>query len=512
MLFKHDAELVIALVGRIGVNTKSVRNWVTEALHALHYRSTTIKITDYLKEKSFTDIELNEDTVEDRYSSYIAACNSIRSKTGCNDFFATYAIQKIIGERENLSDDPDSSVPAKRAAYIIDQLKRPEEADALRSVYGHQFILISCHMTLDQRLDQLARKIAEGHSSAPKAAEWQGIASKLIRQDEKEAGVKFGQRVSDVFPKADVIIDASDENASRLLLERFFGALFGNFRVSPTRGEFFQNIASNVALTSCDTARQVGAAISRKGDILSTGFNEAPKQGGGTYWSGENSDARDVTLGKDVNTVRKRQMVTDLVKLLRDNQYLADSSIEDHLLEAEFLDKEDAPLKGSQIMDTLEYGRAVHAEMAALSTASRLGLATQDAELHCTTFPCHNCAKHIVASGISKVYYLEPYGKSFADELYPDSISIDKSVNPKNSVVFSQFIGITPNRYAQLFGKEKLKDSRGNVIEWKKESCQPVFGQLGQSHIDREIIFQKGMNDQFDPELRVYLGFQESAD
>ncbi|MDN3612645.1 hypothetical protein QWZ16_23945 [Vibrio ostreicida] len=26
-------------------------------------------------------------------------------------------------------------------------------------------------------------------------------------------------------------------------------------------------------------------------------------------------------------------------------------------------------------------------------------------------FPCHNCAKHIVASGIKRVVYVEPYPK-----------------------------------------------------------------------------------------------------
>lgn len=503
-----DAELVVGLVGRIGVNTADVAIWITEILHSLRYDSRKIKITDYLETKKFSGIELRSDTIENRYKSYISACNKIREKARSNDFFASYAIQRIIGERSEKSGKPN--VPAKRTAYIVDQLKRPEEAIALRSVYGQQFILVSCHMPMDKRVATLARKIAEGHASAPKSKEWLHEASELIERDDKEGAVEFGQRVSDVFPLADVIIDASDKQAAEKLLERFFGALFGNFFVSPTKAEFAQNIALNVALTSCDTARQVGATITRNGDIISTGFNEAPKFGGGTYWSGEPTDGRDLALGKDVNTVRKRQMVTDIIKLLRDNELLKNNTIADHELEDVFLDKKDAPLKKSQIMDTLEYGRAVHAEMSAISAAARLGLSTADSTLHCTTFPCHNCSKHIVAAGIREVYYLEPYGKSFADELYPDSIEIDTS-NPRcGAVNFKQFIGITPNRYAQIFSKEKLKDHRGNVRKWDKAICQPVFGEILQSHIEKEVTFQTAFRRKLDDSQAEYLGLKAS--
>ena len=513
-----DTELVIGIVGRMGVNTSEVVSWLTEVLHGVRYDAKTVKITEYLKSKEFDAIELggkkfdaiklDEKTIEGRYESYISACNRIREISESNDFFASYAIQTIIQLRESISGSPDKQ--AKRTAFIVDQLKRPEEVEALRSVYGQQFILVSCHMPMDRRQDTLARKIAEGHASAPKSKEWQHKASELIRRDEKESSLKYGQRVSDVFPLADLIIDTSDRKQATDHLERFFGALFGNFFVSPTKSEFAQNIAFNVALTSCDTARQVGAVITKNGEILSTGFNEAPRPGGGTYWSGEATDGRDLALGKDVNTVRKRQMVTDIVKLLRDNKMLANNEVKDHDLEDHFLDSADAPLKKSQIMDTLEYGRAVHAEMAALSSASRQGLATQDGVLHCTTFPCHNCSKHIVASGIREVYYLEPYGKSFADELYPDSISIDSSEPRCGSVIFRQFIGITPNRFSQIFSKEKLKDHRGIVKKWDKATCQPVFGEIGQSHIDREVIFQKAMRNSFDEEKAKYLGLVQS--
>lgn len=502
-----DAELVIGIVGRMGVDTKAVFRWASEVLHTLRYESHHIKVTDYLKTKKFDGIELNDDLVELRYASYIDACNAIREKANLNEFFISYSIGEINNIRER-SGSPDTPLP--RVAYVIDQIKRPEEAAALRQVYGKQFILISCHIPRDKRRSNLAAKIAVSHASAPKSREWEPQADKLIDRDDKESSKPYGQRVGDVFPLGDLIIDASNKDTATPLLTRFFEALFGNFAVSPSRDEFFQNIAFNAALTSCDTARQVGAVIALGGELVTTGFNEAPKAGGGTYWSNEGEDARDFYLGKDFNTIRKRQMVSDIVKRLKDGGFLKDDTISDGEIEDRFIDAKGAPLKKSQIMDTLEYGRAVHAEMSAISAAARLGSSIKDATLYCTTFPCHNCSKHIVASGIKKVFFLEPYGKSFTEDLYPDSIDVDKKAASGGTVSFCQFIGITPNRYSEIFSKEKLKDEKGNVIEWMKDNCQPVFETIDQVHIEREAIFQRFVYDSLDSDTRAFLGIPEN--
>ena len=43
--------------------------------------------------------------------------------------------------------------------------------------------------------------------------------------------------------------------------------------------------------------------------------------------------------------------------------------------------------------------------------------------MYVTTFPCHNCAKHIIAAGLERVVYLEPYPKSRAKTLYDEDIT-----------------------------------------------------------------------------------------
>ena len=68
--------------------------------------------------------------------------------------------------------------------------------------------------------------------------------------------------------------------------------------------------------------------------------------------------------------------------------------------------------------DLLEFGRMVHAEMAALMDAARRGISVKGCLMYVTTFPCHMCARHIIAAGIQKVIYIEPYPKSKVGELY----------------------------------------------------------------------------------------------
>ena len=75
-------------------------------------------------------------------------------------------------------------------------------------------------------------------------------------------------------------------------------------------------------------------------------------------------------------------------------------------------------------MDIGEFSRPVHAEMAALIDAARRGVPVNGHSLYVTTFPCHNCAKHIVAAGIQRVVYLEPYSKSRAGNLHREDIDL----------------------------------------------------------------------------------------
>jgi cytidine deaminase len=126
-------------------------------------------------------------------------------------------------------------------------------------------------------------------------------------------------------------------------------------------------------------------------------------------------------------------------------------------------------------MSIIEFGRAVHAEMAAIVDAARRGVSLKASNLYTTTFPCHVCARHIVGAGISRVVYIEPYVKSLVPQLYPDSISIDRVTERQGEVRFEPFVGLAPRRYMGLFQMVRRKDERrgGKVVVWNKSRAQP---------------------------------------
>jgi len=108
-------------------------------------------------------------------------------------------------------------------------------------------------------------------------------------------------------------------------------------------------------------------------------------------------------------------------------------------------------IRKSRIKGLIEFSRAVHAEMAAIVSAARDGLGqVRGATLFTTTFPCHNCARHIVADGIRKVIYIEPYPKSLALTLHNDAISTNENDEEKK-VVFLQYQGAAPRSFSRIF-------------------------------------------------------------
>ena len=116
--------------------------------------------------------------------------------------------------------------------------------------------------------------------------------------------------------------------------------------------------------------------------------------------------------------------------------------------------------------------------------------------LYCTTFPCHNCAKHIVAAGIKRVVYVEPYPKSKAKELHSDSIEIDNDTHESDKVDFVPFVGVGSRRFIDLFsmglssGYPMKRKKSGSIekVEWKREKAKVRVPMLRTSYLERETV------------------------
>jgi len=226
--------------------------------------------------------------------------------------------------------------------------------------------------------------------------------------------------------------------------------------------------ARAAALRSAELGRQVGAAIVRtNGDIVAVGTNEVPRFGGGLYWCDDKPDMREFVQGRDSNDEHKRNLIADTLTRLKRAGWLQPEkgSLEGtELVNAAIAGESPMLSRQSLIRNVIEYGRAVHAEMAAIVDAARRGVSISECTMYVTAFPCHLCARHIVAAGIRRVVYIEPYPKSLAAELYLDSIKVEGGSKCDDQVVFEPFVGVAPRQYMQLFEESKRKDDEGNAI------------------------------------------------
>jgi cytidine deaminase len=484
--YSKDPELIFGLVGPIGVDLEYVTEVLSEALHLVGYETHAFRITELMREVS-TSLPLDALGYIDSIKQRIAYANKVRELLNRNDALAILAVSAIREFR--IENNGDAEEPLPKRAYVLRQFKRPEEVKLLRSVYGKQFIQISIHAPQNYRIRRITIKEVNSRRGLITNLEAENAAHALVKQDEIEID-GHGQNVRDAFPLADVFIEAPDKKSCKATIERFIKALFGDNTASPTHDEYGMYMARSASLRSSALGRQVGAAIFREsGEIISLGCNEVPKAGGGTYWSGDENDARDMAIGNDPNDQKKTELLVDIVNRLLIRTHLSGElvALNDAAAITELVLEEEGEgcIRDSKMMDLLEFGRDIHAEMSAISDAARNGLSVKDATLYCTTFPCHICAKHIIAVGIMTVIYIEPYPKSYAEELHSDAIQIEGD-GSDGKVGFRRFIGISPFRYRDLFEKGKRKYSGGAAQRWNRDEMRPMIEVLFPSYAKSE--------------------------
>ena len=267
--------------------------------------------------------------------------------------------------------------------------------------------------------------------------------------------------------------------------------VFGNTLHTPTKDEYCMFLATGAALRSAELGRQVGAAIATdEGEVIAVGTNEVPKVGGGQYWTGDEPDYREFVMREDANDKHKKGLLMDLLSRLGEDKWLSDEKrkIDPIQLAEQAQDPRAAPaISEAHLKYLIEFMRAVHAEMAALTDAARRGVPTAHSTMYVTTFPCHLCAPHVVAAGIKRVVYLEPYAKSLAMQLYPDSVAVDQPDTLQKQVPFEAFIGIAPRKYIDLFTMLRRKKD-GRVIEFARANAKQRYSESPEAYMAAETV------------------------
>ncbi len=478
-----DSELIIGLVGAVGAELSKVVDVVQQRLQNMGYTVDQIRISSQVIPALTTPGPPPQNEFE-RIDSMMTAGDEARKSSGDNSILALGAAAEIASKR-------GSPEHLRRRAHIINSLKHPDEVVRLREIYPQGFYLLGVHSDNDRRFRYLTvdRQMTEEQ------------ARRLIARDQDEQ-LPFGQRVTDTFHMSDFFVRLEgDDDKLKNGLWRLLDLLFGNPFITPTFQEYAMFLAFAASLRSADLSRQVGAVIAEGREIIATGANDCPKPGGGLYWSEfvpatkkieDEARGRDYTRGEDANKAEQSQIIEEILKLPTLNE-----TEKTKLREA---------LESSRIRDLTEFGRPVHAEMEALLSCARNGLSAKGGVLFCTTFPCHNCAKHIVAAGLKRVVYIEPYPKSKAADLHDDSIvlgiSSDEEKDPEDKRVrFEAFVGVGPRRFFDLFSMKlgsgyplKRRKEDGTAVEWHLQDARLRIQMLPFSYLDFEVKASESFN------------------
>lgn len=471
---RRSQELVIGLCGAIGSGVKSLKDTLIKNLKSHGYHVEHIRLSSLICHAS--DYDASALSGSERYSKLQDLGDDLRGTHG-KSIVADLAIREISVLRESLFGQKEISAlkVTKKVAYILDQIKHPEEIELLNEVYRNNFYLIGLLRTEHERRKNLKD---EGMPETD--------VSKLIERDRKSSS-HYGQQVEASLHKSDYFIrniDSLEEFDKSL--KRFINLIHGVEMITPSKDETGMYSAYSASLRSACLSRQVGASISDDdGNILSTGCNDVPKFGGGLYSSADHADRRCFNYGQEChNDKHKNLLKQEISKILKDKNFLNADDVADEII------------RNTKAKSLIEYSRAIHAEMDAIVSISRNPSQTSlGKNLYCTTYPCHVCARHIVAAGIKRVVYIEPYEKSLALQLHGDSICHPDNKSGDDKVIFENFEGVSPKRYAKFFALSRSrKDGTGKSISYTVVDSGHVDPQHLDSYVDYELKVVQTVN------------------
>lgn len=491
----YTDELVLGICTHIGSNRDIVVKTLTEILKDQYkYQVQVIKLSDYINKYYNLEI-VKKEGVSAGYSILkhkIEGGDYLRKSFNSNSLLAELAIKHIREDRELYTrqikkelglivsfDEPinDQELQSRRVCYIIDSLKNIEELNILRGVYRDVFYLFSVYTPSDERIKYLIDK-----PSGLTREE----AESIIQTDEYEDVGDHGQNVRDTFVEADFFIRSSVTNEINIQnnLERYLNLIFDTEIITPFSNEIAMYFAKSAAGNSACLSRQVGATITDiDGVVIAQGWNDVPKYGGNLYRANDETTHKCYVKGFCSNVTHRNEIMDDIISRIKkldfnDEEPNTKKTIlhisNSHNSKSKFLEDIEEIIRGSRFKSIIEYSRSIHAEMHAIVIGSQMtGKKMVGGDLYCTTYPCHNCARHIVLAGIKNIYYIEPYKKSLCITLHHDSLT--ESESDEGKVRILMYDGVAPRSYLHFFTMEgdKRKHNNGKVKTSNKATAYP---------------------------------------
>ncbi|MGN1400333.1 MAG: ComE operon protein 2 [Bacillus sp. (in: firmicutes)] len=120
--------------------------------------------------------------------------------------------------------------------------------------------------------------------------------------------------------------------------------------------------------------------------------------------------------------------------------------------------------------------RTIHAEMNAILQCAKFGVPTAGAEIYVTHFPCLQCCKAIIQSGIKAVYYANDYrNNEYGEMLFKQSgVKVEK-------VPYEDKYGYTDHQQKKELAEQLLNELKSCQADEKKvteyqEKISDLFG------------------------------------
>jgi deoxycytidylate deaminase len=465
---RRTAELVIAFVGPVGSGCSTSAQIISKILKDTYKYDEVVyhRVSELIEESSKNVGQVFDATLigAERVDRLQDIGNKLREK-----FFDGYLIAKIVEriasfrlQKGGFSNSAaESLIPEpRRWAHIIDSLKNPSELNLLREVYGDILWVIGVFAPEETRRERLLTN-----------QKWEAPQFRALVEKDNKQEWHYGQGVRDIFFQADFFVRNDGDNDVGLTktLSRHLDVIFGMPVQTPMVDESSMYAAYAAASRSACMSRQVGAAIvAQNGEVIGIGWNDVPKFGGGMYdhEDGE-QDNRCFKWGSKFchNDARKDSLYRDVYDALKS-----------HLKDNFSFDEALGVLQKTDVKQLIEFSRSVHAEMGALVSVARghkAGLV--GSTVYCTTFPCHSCARHLIAAGVRRVVYIEPYPKSLALELHRDAASVATGDAGKK-MVMEQYQGVSPRNLLRLFKQIELKrkGAGGKLVDFLPGKVQPL--------------------------------------
>ncbi|MBX6388754.1 MAG: CMP deaminase [Frankia sp.] len=503
-------ELVFGIVRTVGTETAPVLQELHAALAAANYLVFRIELDALLA----PGIPPADEPA--RLELLMDAGDQLRHRLGRADAVALTGIREIHRIRGSAGVDH-----TRPRAFVLDSLSHRAEVETLRQVYGRRAFFIACDAPRPERARLLAQQFERSAGLAPTEAEQ--AATHAVDRDFGLATSRTAPPVpralrlssSAALERCDLFVRCDDPTQTRRHVRRLVECIHSHPFHTLTLDELGMAAAYRGSLTTAVLARRVGTAIMVDEQIVAVGANEVPKAGGGYYHGESQPDGREFMAGLDASDGIRAQILADLLARLRPGWFTPELQRRT-IAELTQMAVNDAEIRDADLFDVIEYGRTTHAEMVAITSAARRGIAIGGGTLYSTTLPCHECTRNIIASGLRRVVYLEPYHKSKGGELHRDAIDLfPEPATRTDRVSFEPFSGFSHRRISDLFSwvPRKADDVRRDRGEPIRLDGRAVIWRAHEAALRPSISDQRfAETDQLTcmiTELRVLAALQE---